>query len=183
MKNALEILFHCFSRLKGENPEFNRIHFYFIGTSYAGAGKGIATILPVAKQFGMESMVTEITDRIPFYQALNTLADADALFIAGSNDSSYTASKIYPYVMVKKPLLAIFHPESNAVGILHSLKTGTVISFEHPEQERIERVRKFFNNIIAGQNVCCEPDPQVFEEYSARSMTRRQCELFNEVVS
>ena len=183
MKEALDILFHCFSRLKDENSGYKKIHFYFIGTSYAGAGKGIATILPVAKQYGMESMVTEITDRIPFYQALNTLADANALFIAGSNDARYTASKIYPYVMVNKPLLAIFHPQSSAVDILRSLKTGTVISFEHTDREQMEKTRNFFNHILAGPQKFCEPDPQVFEKYSARSMTGRQCELFNEVVS
>ena len=42
----------------------------------------------------------------------------DALFMPGSDDPAYTASKIYPYLLTRKPLLAIFNAESPALAVL-----------------------------------------------------------------
>lgn len=105
--------------LDNEHVLFNRIRFFFIGTSYACEGKGTPTILPLAKQYGVEGNVTEITDRISFYHTLVTLKQADALFIPGSDDPKYTASKIYPYLLTYKPLLSIFNSKSGAVDVLN----------------------------------------------------------------
>jgi hypothetical protein len=184
MSSAIEILFRNFTICRNEKPElYKRFHFYFIGTSYAASGKGEPTIFPVAEKYGLGDVVTESTDRIPFYQALNTLADADALFIAGSDDRSYTASKIFPYVETEKPVLAVFHPQSSVVSILQSLKVGTVLQFGEKESCMIEKSRNFFEGLLSGVHMNSKPDREEFEKYSARSMTGKQCALFNEVVS
>ncbi|HEY9196635.1 MAG TPA: hypothetical protein VIM77_10230, partial [Mucilaginibacter sp.] len=77
------------ARLQKSNNGFNKIHFYFIGTSYAPDGQGKPTILPLAEQYGLERQVTEITGRISYYHTLVTLQQADALFIPGSDDPKY----------------------------------------------------------------------------------------------
>ena len=78
-------------------------------------------------------MVSEVTDRIPYFEALQCLRDADALFVPGSDDPGYTASKIYPYILAKKPLLAVFHAESSVVGLLQKTRAGTVVGFHSGE--------------------------------------------------
>ncbi|RZJ89549.1 MAG: hypothetical protein EOO20_10705, partial [Chryseobacterium sp.] len=86
--------------LKLTKLQDHQIHFYFLGTSYAADGKGEQSIAPIASKFGLTSFVTEQTDRIPFYKSLNILSKSDALFIPGSDDANYTASKIFPYIML-----------------------------------------------------------------------------------
>jgi hypothetical protein len=158
------------------------LHFYFIGTSYAAAGKGIPTIAPVADLEGVSSQVTEITDRIPFYQTLNTLADADALFIPGSNDPQYTASKIYPYVLVNRPLLALFHASSSAVNFLKNCKVGKVLTFDQQEENIINEMKDFLYRLANKEPFQVEADQEVLAQYSAKAMTQKQCDLFNAVI-
>ncbi|XHR93524.1 glycosyltransferase [Mucilaginibacter sp. UC70_90] len=66
--------------LNTNKEQFDKIKLYFIGTSYAPAGQGVFTILPLAKQYDMEEHIVEITDRISYYKTLFTLQQADALF-------------------------------------------------------------------------------------------------------
>ncbi|RYG41921.1 MAG: hypothetical protein EOO01_24105, partial [Chitinophagaceae bacterium] len=74
MQDAISFLFESFRGCLDTDPKlFSCLHFHFIGTSYAAAGKGIATVQPLADALGISNYVTEITDRIPFYQTLNTL--------------------------------------------------------------------------------------------------------------
>jgi len=183
MAHATALLLRSFKEgLEQGQPGFERIHFYFIGTSYAAAGQGIPTIAPIAEMLGVGSYVTEITDRIPFYQTLNTLDAASALFIPGSNDPHYTASKIYPYVLAEKPLLAFFHPASSAVTFLKACGAGTVLTFDQEEVEIEEQMIRFLSALANNSTAVPSLNQEVINEYSARTMTRKQCELFNAVV-
>ena len=63
--------------------------------------------------------------------------------IFGSDDPGYTASKIYPYILAEKPLLAIFHEESSVVRILQETNAGTVVTFKTGESvEEVARASK-----------------------------------------
>ncbi|HEY0579870.1 MAG TPA: glycosyltransferase [Candidatus Nitrosocosmicus sp.] len=182
MQKAVSLLFTAFSCLLKKQPGiYSRFHFYFIGTSYATNGKASETISPIAIQHEIKTYVTELTARIPFYQSLNTLADADGLFIPGSDDPKYSASKVYPYVQVRKPLLAIFHRNSNVVDFLRNCKIGTIVTFSDSQTSIQESIEQFLLNIYNGLNFNTEPDCAVFEQYSAKRMTEKQCRLFDEV--
>jgi len=90
MHKAITPLFKALQLcLKNDQALFRSLRIYFIGTSYAPAGMGKATILPLAQQYGVEQQVIEITDRVSYYHALSILSDADALFIPGSDDPQY----------------------------------------------------------------------------------------------
>ena len=78
----------------------------------------------------MESIVHESPDRIPYSTALKCLLDADALLVPGSNDPGYTASKIYPYLLAGRPMLAVFHQESSVTKIMNSVDGGTIVNFD-----------------------------------------------------
>jgi hypothetical protein len=47
----------------------------------------------------------------------------------GSNDSGYTASKIYPCLLAEKPLLAICHERSGVVRLLQEVGGGVCVTF------------------------------------------------------
>lgn len=183
MQDAVHILFSALRKgLDNGFAELERLHFYFIGTSYAPAGTGKLTISPVAATMEVSNFVTEITDRIPFFHTLATLGSADALFVPGSNDAQYTASKIYPYVLAEKPLLAIFHPASSVVSFLKQCGVGTIITFEEPEDQSISRILNFLCQLVSGKVIPTTPASETLASFSANTMTIRQCAVFNAVI-
>jgi hypothetical protein len=181
MYNAIKPVFEVVKNGLLSEPEiFNKLKFYFIGTSYAPEGQGALTILPLAKQYGLEESVIEITGRIGYYHTLITLQQADALFVPGSDDPNYTASKIYPYLLTRKPLLAIFNSQSSALNILqeHGLKQS--YSFDHTNDIHL-KINFFLKQVVDGDTDAIQYNPLAIEKYSAKTMTERQCDLFNEV--
>lgn len=181
MHRAISALFTVLQKgLKNDPEQFKKIRLYFIGTSYAPAGQGKPTVLPLAKEFGIAEQVTEITGRISYYHTLVTLQRADALFIPGSDDPKYTASKIYPYILAQKPLLAVFSKRSSAIGILKEYGVEYALSYDLPQAALVieDFLRKIINNKL--------PQPvynaETIKKYSALNMTKQQCRLFNLVM-
>jgi hypothetical protein len=181
MQNAIKVLFAALKKGKKQEPEYyNQFKLNFLGTSYAPKGMGKKTIAPLANKFDLDDMVNEETDRLPFYQTINSLADFDILFICGSNDPKYTASKIYPYLLLEKPLLAIFHEESSVVNILKACSNATVVTFQDTEEIQFEKILTFFKNYT---QISYNLNRENFSPYTAKEMTRKQCELFKHVIS
>jgi hypothetical protein len=164
---------------------FSRIRMYFVGTSYAADGLGQKTIEPVAAKYGVDSQVTEITDRLPYFTALKVLKDADILIIPGSTDTQYTASKLYPYILANKPLIAVFNENSSVVGILDKTKAGTCATFRNDDSpETIAgRVLPVMREFLEKIPFVPETDWQEFEPYTARAAARKQVDFFNSIVA
>lgn len=180
MHGAIKHVFDALKNGLNKQPElFGRLRLYFIGTSYAPAGQGRETIMPLAKQFGLEGNVIEHTDRISYYHALLTLQQADALFIPGSDDPAYSASKLYPYLMTQKPLLAIFNRNSNVPGTLKNCAlNANVLTFGNGEAPSGTVVYSLLTDWSKGILTPAEPTAG-FEKYSARNLTGEQVNLFN----
>lgn len=128
---ALRALFQALKNCQEENAgQLANVRLHFVGTSYAPAGRGLSIVAPLAQEMGLASIVEERTDRIPFSEVLRCLADANALLVLGSDDPGYTASKIYPYLLAEKPLLAVFHEQSSVVRLIRNVGGGAVVSFD-----------------------------------------------------
>lgn len=181
MHKAVNILFETFKQGLKEDPLFNKIKLWFIGTSYAPTGQGVPTILPQAKEFGIEKNVIEITDRISYYHTLLTLQQADALFIPGSDDPKYTASKIYPYILAQKQLLAIFNKHSSAIDILKEYNAPHVFSFDSKDIK--PQILLFLKKMLNKELTSPVYSPEALDKYSAENMTRRECLLFDTVTN
>jgi hypothetical protein len=183
MQKAIAPVFEALKKGLTLNPEtFGKLRFYFIGTSYAPTGTGKPTILPLAKKYEVESSVVEITDRMGYYHTLLTLQQADALFIPGSDDSGYTASKIYPYLLTRKPLLAIFNEKSNAVEAIKEC-TGDAILLTFNEQAT-QLATDLFEILTDWGNGLFKPLSlsENFKKYSSENLTGKQAELFGKAI-
>ncbi len=112
-----------------------RLKLHFIGTSYAAAGTGKQTIAPVAAQFGLEHMVEESPDRIDYARALWCLRNAHALIVPGSDDPAYTASKIYPYLLAGRPMLAVFHASSTVADLIAEVGGAVCVPFASDDSD------------------------------------------------
>jgi hypothetical protein len=180
MQKAIKPVFVVLKQFVENHPD-TRLKLHFIGTSYAPAGAGSPTISPLAKQLGIEKYVVEITDRISYYHTLITLQQADALFIPGSDDPKYTASKIYPYLLAKKPLLAIFNPDSPAIAALKLC--GAQYVYDYDAAADLDKgLHEFFNRLTQGSVVPTNYNTEQLEHFSALRMTEKQCRLFNQIL-
>lgn len=182
---ALRVIFSAFRVCLSEDPvQFEKVRFLFAGTSYAPAGKGQQTIIPVAAEFGLADRVAEITDRLPYFEVLDLLRSADMLFIPGSTDTSYTASKLFPYLMAEKPLLAIFNENSSVIGMLKELEYGRYLAFSNEKSYSDYRdacVSILKRMVNAGYKER-ELNRSLFEKNTARFNAAAQCDFFNKVL-
>jgi len=161
----------------------DRLRVHFIGTDYAPAGQGRKTFEPLARECGIGDIVTEQPARLPYFEALRCLSDAHALFVPGSNDPGYTASKLYPYILARKPLLAVFHEASSVVEVLRRTGAGKVVTFGSGGD--VKKVAdEIYQQWFAGAPLSAPPtDWTAFEPYTAKAMTRRLCEVFDQVLA
>ena len=181
MAFALGAMFSALARARRDDPErYNRLRIHFVGTSYAEGDRARKTVQPVAVHHGVGDLVDERPHRIPYFQALRVLSDADALLIPGSDDPGYTASKLYPYVLADKPLLAVFHESSSVVDVIHRTRAGTAVTFT--SRDTVDEVATRINaEWFAVPLPAVRTDWEAFEPYTARAMAHTQAELFEAV--
>lgn len=185
MNFATQIIFKAIRIGLQKNKElFSNIHCWFIGTSYAIAGTGKKTILPLAIENGLGDYVTEITDRIPYFETLYLLDKADVLLMPGSTDVAYTASKIYPYIMLKKKLLAVFNQQSSVVSLLKQLNYGELVAFDHSQKTIDEYTDLCYNSIckLLKPAYLVQVNETLFSPYTALEKTKEQVSFFNSIV-
>jgi glycosyltransferase involved in cell wall biosynthesis len=182
MEKSLRAFFLALqSRLRSEPQLRNRLKIHFVGTDYAEAARARKSVEPIAAEFGLEGMVEERTNRLPFLTTLKLLSDADALLIFGSDDPSYTASKLFPYILARKPLLVIAHEKSSMCDIVRRTRAGILVTF-NGEESVAEFAGRIESQWLENQPATAAIDWKEFERYTARSMTASLCSVFNNAI-
>jgi hypothetical protein len=127
--------------------------------------------------------VSEHPHRIPYFEALKTLADSDAILLIGSDDPSYTASKLYPCILAKKPIFAIFHEQSSVVDILKRCNAGQSVTFSssnQPEDLRSHVISQLNWLFSLEKGYQPQTNWSAFQPYTAKEMTRLLCAVFEQ---
>ena len=185
MRFAFAVIFNALRLGLAANPSlFRRLRLHFIGTTYAPHGTGENAVMPVAEECGVADYVDERPSRLPYFEALKVLTDADMLLIPGVDDPGYTASKLFPYIITRKPILSVVHEQSSVVGILKKTCGGECIPFNskmNMDQLAGETLR-VWSRMLDRLPAAPDTDWEAFEPYTAREMTRRQVESFERAV-
>jgi hypothetical protein len=181
MSTSVTIVFRAFKKFLAARPaEAERIRFHFIGTDYAPRPYGRDWAMPVAHAEGIEKYVTEHCYRVQYFDALYYLVKADALIAVGSNDPTYSASKIFPYVLARRPILLIFNSESPVMSIGDELRCGLRYGFRDSADidSLVEQVAAewFFDGKMKQY---LETERSVFLPYTAEGMTRQLADCFD----
>lgn len=100
-------------------------HLSFWGTDYATGKRARSVVLPLARECGVEQCVSEHSERIPYFETLQLLKDADLLLLFGSEDKRYSPSKLYPYLLADKPLVVLTEHESELAKCCEQLGLDT----------------------------------------------------------
>ena len=116
---TLRLLLRAFARARADDPAVSRLRMHFFGTSNQSAS-GVHRVLPIAHECGVADAVSEMPGRLDYLDALGVLVDASAILLLGSSERHYTASKLFPALLAKRPILAVFHEASSVVSILRA---------------------------------------------------------------
>ena len=187
MAPVLRALFAGIARARSRNPEqFSRVRVHFVGTRYASSRGQQEQVRPIAAELGIADLVDEHPDRVPYLEALNLLLDSNALLVVGSVEPHYTASKIFPYILAEKPLLAVFHERSSVVKILADTGAREAVTFsdQRPLSQTVEKIAVSFQRLLDlppdfRQSICWE----VFGPYTTRTMSARLARVFDKVAA
>lgn len=172
-----------FSAIQSNMPlaDKARLRMHFIGTSYASGGRATPKVLPLAMECGLGDHVVEQTDRIPNLEALRCLLDAHALLAIGSDDPGYTASKIYPYLLARKPLLAVYHEKSSINSLLNEVGGAVCVPVAMPVNQDELAADISQRWLSAHQYTATLPlDEKAFDPYSASGAAKALCQFFDE---
>jgi len=187
MHAAVRAVFQAVRAGLDRSPEiFQRLRLHFVGTSYAANGCARQGVLALAREAGIESLVDEHSRRIPYLTSLQVMIDSQALLLVGSDEPHYTASKVFPYILAERPLVAILHEESSAVKILRETNVSNPITFDggRPVSEGVTELSTKVERILELPREH-EPDTKwdVFEQYTTTSMTARLVTAFEKALS
>lgn len=184
MEFALRSLFLAIKTDRDRQPHhWQDVRLHFVGTSYASGARAHKTVETIAQKIGIADLVTEYPDRIPYFEAQQVLRDSDAILLVGSEDPTYTASKLYPGILAQKPILAIFHEQSSVVDILHQCHAGRIVSFSHnssPQQLQPQLTAYLHELLQKAKGSQSDINWVAFQPYTAREMTRKLCAVFNQ---
>ncbi len=114
------------------------------------------------------------------------MRDAGGLIIVGSDSPSYSASKLYPYLFARKPIIAVLHQDSPAVKILRDAGMEDVVTFEpshlaHSHTLMAQALRRFRTMVQNASQP--ELNESELSRYRAVKMARRQAEVFERAVN
>ncbi len=183
MALALRGLLGGLAALRSHYPNLaTALHLHFVGTSYAPPELATKTIEPLAIACGVADLVTEHPQRVPYFEAQKLLTDSDAILLIGSADPQYTASKLYPAVLAKRPILAIFHADSSVVDILRQTQAGQAVTFDgqtSAEQLAQQLISPLQTLLAQSQNTPPATDWGAFAPYTAQAMTKTLCQVFD----
>jgi hypothetical protein len=187
MTKALRILFTAIRERREREPErINALRLHFIGTDYAPAGRAMKSVEPIAREAGIADLVDERTSRVPYFEALKILTDSDGILLFGSDDPGYTASKLYPCILARKPILAVFHERSSVVEVLRRCNAGRAVTFRTDSTNGDilrDAIQQLDWLLSLPKGYSPDTDWSEFAPYTAREMTRRQCEVFDRCVA
>jgi hypothetical protein len=184
MDRAAHVVFNALSTGRQKHPElYEDVRFHFVGTRYSPQAS--KTMEPIAAEHGVGDIVEEQVARVPYFQALQLLRDADMLMLLGSTDPNYTASKLYPYILSRRPLLTVFHENSSVVDITRETGAGTVVTYDNKVDTTAvgSEVEGAWSSMLERLPYTPDTDWDAFQPYTAEAMTRRQMEVFDRVVS
>lgn len=186
--HALRVLFSGLRRLRDQDPAAAaRLRFHFIGTSYADPSSAKPSALPIAESYGVSDLVTEQTARVGYTDSLRLMRAADGLLLLGTDDAGYSPSKLYPYYMAQKPILALTQDGSVLQTLVKHLRcahTVDLLKLGHETQPPAE-VKAILAHSAAGNLAALRTprcDAWFKQNLTAFAATQRQCALFDQAL-
>ena len=183
-KYFLPIIKAFFTAFNNTVLDKEQYHFFFIGTNYT-SGTTYNLVEELANEMNMQQLVTEVPRRISYFSAIATLLHSDILFIPGSMDMDYNASKVYNNILTQRPIFSVFNERSLVKEIIEKAEAGIVVAVEGNETEK-ELTALITQNMNSFQSLHARSmklDMKYFDQFTAKNKTKEQVAFFNEVIT
>jgi hypothetical protein len=186
---TLRLLLAGLAQARRDDELARRLRLHFFGTSNQ-SNADRCRALPLAAEFGLTDVVTESPGRLDYLDALSVLTHASAIVLLGSAEPHYTASKLYPALLARRPLLALFHEKSSVVSILQSVgreptvRLATYGGTSILNQARVETVAGQLRALVADTRYRAEDvSLKSAETVSAPQLARQLAAVFSKVAA
>jgi hypothetical protein len=127
---TVRTLLQAVAWLKAQKPVlYPRLRLNFVGTTANPNHTVGYRVLPLAQAEGVDDIVREVPQRLPYLEALSIQANSDAVLVLGSDEPHYTASKIFGVLMSGRPYLSMFHQASQAHAFVVRAGGGMALGF------------------------------------------------------
>jgi hypothetical protein len=185
---TLRLLLTALARARALDREALRLRLHFIGTSNQSVADR-CRVVPIARECGVDAVVTEHPARLAYFDALRALTAASGILLLGNTDAHYTASKLFPALLARRPLLALYHHASSVVSMLAAIArqpSVRVVTYTPPvvEPDRIEEVAAHLIAFAHGQRYDhADVSLARAEQFSAPVLARRLADLLDRVAA
>jgi hypothetical protein len=126
-------------------------------------------------------MVDEHPHRIGYVDTLNHLRQCSAVLVLGSTERHYTPSKVFQAILSQRPVFALLHAESTAVGMIEQARAGTVLPLTELTMPGPAAVADALKALIeAPAYVASAVDGSAFESLSARASAKALAEALDQ---
>lgn len=186
MYPTVRAIFQAVKKGLAEQPAiFERLRLHFVGTSYSSSEASSGPLNEIAREFGLEQIVSERPSRVSYLDSIQIMLDSNALFLVGSDEAHYTASKVFPYMLSSRPLLTVFHEASSVVGILDDYKLARTITYNEARSplQATNRICDALIDIMTSPDSTESNSREAVKAFTTRAMTARLAKAFDAAVT
>jgi glycosyltransferase involved in cell wall biosynthesis len=187
---TLTAVLHAVALVRDRRPDlYGRLRLHFFGTSNQTVETSALRVMPVADRLGVADAIVEVPTRVPYSEAVRIQRQATILLAMGSSERHYTASKVFPLLLARRPLLAVYHEASSVTDILGRVSrppSVRVVSYSDrdPAPTKIEAI---FTQLTALADspvwTAADLDMAALGEYSAEALAGRLAGVFDQVAA
>jgi hypothetical protein len=119
---------------------------------------------------------------------LTVQTQASALLLLGSSERHYTASKLYPALLARRPLLAVYHEASSVVETLRSVAQPPAARWitygdDDRAESKVDAICRELAAVIEASGSEIEPiEAEALHAYSAQALAGSLAAVFDGVI-
>jgi hypothetical protein len=149
-----------------------RLRVHFVGTGSSPDDPNGHRVLPRAQAAGVTDMVDEHPHRIGYVDMLAHLERCSAVLVLGSTERHYTPSKVFQAILSKRPVFAMLHAESTAIGMIERSRAGQVLSLTEQALPAPAAVVAALTALVEAPTYVPSTLDSTFDSLSARDSAR-----------
>jgi len=157
-----------------------RLRVHFVGTGSSPDDPNGYRVRPRAEAAGVLDIVDEHPHRIGYVDTLNHLERCSAVLVLGSTERHYTPSKVFQAILSKRPVFAVLHAESTAIGMIEQARAGRVLPLTEQAMPEPATVASALRAMVGTPWVAPAAIDASFDALSARASARVLAEALDQ---
>jgi hypothetical protein len=185
---TLRALLSALVLVRDRRPDlYDTLRVHFLGTSNQTVRTDRTVVTPIARELGIADIVHEVPTRLPYSTIVEVQKRAGVLLALGSSEPHYTASKIFPLLLARRPLLAVYHEASSISDLLPAIgrpPSTTLVTYSDSARAA-SRVDAIFDALVPMIETpvwrASDVDLTQLTEFSAETLAGRLAGVFDRV--